>query len=96
MTKLIFNYSKLQNESIPAIEDTCSKIDSAKKIMNSSYIPTDCKYKNYLNNLNIKLINITSNLNRIKNSVETLNIQLEDVIDNDNNNVSNIESINIK
>lgn len=90
MSKINFDYDRLQNRVIPSMEEVCSKLDNARNTINNSYIPDDCAYRTYLNNFGSYIYSINQRINRVKDWINSSNRSMEDALDSASSKVSSI------
>lgn len=90
MSKINFDYGRLQNNVVPSIEGACSKLNNARDTINNSYIPSDCAYRTYLSNFGSYIYSINQRMDRVKDWINSSNRAIEDALDSASSRASSI------
>lgn len=95
MSKIVFDYGGLQKNIVPSLEGACEKLESARRLIENTSVPSSCAYYSYLRNLGMKLLSSKQNLNRVTNWVSSTNTRFENALDSLDTSISNLEIIKI-
>lgn len=96
MTKLYYNYIKINNDLLPQLLDVKKKLDAILRKLNDLNIPYGFAYRSYLVNLQSKINKQIEKIKKTEDRIDYSNKEFLKTIDDFNYNFSQIEKNDFK